>query len=46
MKNSMVYPTAITCELVPEYENTYVKESYDYKNSDFNLLVGEEDCNQ
>ena len=46
MKNSMVYPTAITCELVPEYENTYVQESYDYKNSDFNLLVGEEDCNQ
>lgn len=46
MKNSMVYPSAITCELVPEFEDTFVRESYDYEHSDFNLLREEEDCNQ
>lgn len=44
MKNSMVYPTAITCELVQEYQNSFVRESYDYKKSNFNLLNDEEDC--
>lgn len=46
LKNSMMYPSVITCEIVPEYENTYVRESYDYQHSDFNLLTEEEDCNQ
>lgn len=46
MKNSMVYPSAITCELVPEFEDSFVRESYDYEHSDFNLLREEEDCNQ
>lgn len=45
MKNSMAYPSAITCELVPEYMNTFVKDSYNYKNNDFNLLTEEEDVN-
>jgi hypothetical protein len=45
LKNSMVYPSAITCEIVPEYENTYVRESFNYERSDFNLLTEEEDCN-
>ena len=45
LKNSMVYPTAITCEIVPEYENTYVRDNFNYSRSDFNLLTEEEDCN-
>ena len=45
MKNSMAYPSAITCELVPEYMNKFVKDSYNYKNNDFNLLTEEEDVN-
>jgi hypothetical protein len=42
----MVYPAAITCEVVPEYENTYVQELNDFRWTDFNLLSEEEDCNQ
>jgi hypothetical protein len=41
----MIYPSAITCEIVPEYENTYVRESFNFERSDFNLLTEEEDCN-
>lgn len=46
LQNSMVYPAAITCEVVPEYENTYVQELNDFRQTDFNLLSEEEDCNQ
>lgn len=46
MRNSMVYPTAITCELVPEFQDNFVLDSYNFKNTDFNLLTEEEDCNQ
>lgn len=46
MRNSMVYPTAITCELVPEFQDNFVSDSYNFKNADFNLLTEEEDCNQ
>lgn len=43
--NSMVYPAAITCEIVPEYENTYISENKNYKHSSFNLLNKEEGYN-
>lgn len=39
----MIYPASITCQLVPEYEDTYSKASYIYKTSSFNLLNREED---
>ena len=41
MRNSMIYPSSITCELVPEYENTFSSDQYDFKNSSFNLLNDE-----
>lgn len=43
MRTSMIYPSAITCEIVPEYENTFSSGEYSYKDSSFNLLNDEED---
>ena len=42
LTNSIVYPAAVTCEIVPEYENTYVESARDVTHSSFNLL-NEED---
>lgn len=42
LTNSIVYPSAITCEIVPEYENTYSSDNRDYTHSSFNLLNDEE----
>lgn len=42
MSNSIVYPASITCEIVPEYENTYPNTNNDFKYSSFNTL-NEED---
>lgn len=39
----MVYPASVTCELVPEYEDTFQDSSYSYKSTSFNLLNKEED---
>lgn len=38
MSNSIIYPASITCELIPEYENEFVRENLTHKHSDFNLL--------
>lgn len=43
MRVSMMYPSAITCEIVPEYENTFSSGEYSYKDSSFNLLNDEEE---
>lgn len=43
MMNSMVYPASISCEIVPEFENTFVPEQHDYSHTSFNVLSGEED---
>lgn len=42
MYNSMIYPASITCELVPEYINTYSSSEKDYTHSSMNLLNDEE----
>ena len=42
MQNSMIYPAAITCEIVPEYENSNTLDNKDYQHSSFNLLNEEE----
>jgi hypothetical protein len=42
----MIYPASISCEIVPEYENTFSPGQKNYKMSNFNLLTEEEDCNQ
>ena len=44
LMNSIVYPASITCEIVPEYEDTFIPETqYDYSNSSFTSLNEEED---
>ena len=44
LSNSIVYPASVTCEIVPEYINTFEPEtSFDYTESDFNLLNEEAD---
>lgn len=42
IQNSMIYPAAITCEIVPEYEDTNTLDNRDYQHSSFNLLNEEE----
>lgn len=42
LTNSIVYPASITCEIVPEYENTYLNTNNDFKHTSFNIL-NEED---
>ena len=44
MSNPIVYPSSITCEIAPEYEDIVQPETvFDYSKSDFNLLNEEED---
>lgn len=39
----MIYPCSLTCQLVPEYENTFTDNSYVHKTNSFNLLNREDD---
>lgn len=39
----MIYPCSLTCSIVPEYENTFVNNSFNHKKDSFNLLNREED---
>lgn len=44
MSNSIVYPASVSCEIVPEYENTFISETnYDYTHSTDNLISEEQD---
>lgn len=44
MTNSIVYPASVTCQIVPEYENTFEPEvSFDFSKQDFTLLDEEPD---
>lgn len=45
LTNSIVYPASITCELVPEYENTFNESLHDFTYNDFTLLEEEEGYN-
>lgn len=38
----MIYPASLTCKLVPELENNFTKDSFNYKHSSFNLLNRED----
>jgi len=42
LSNIMIYPASITCEIVPEYEDTFEPALYNHKTDSFNLL-NEED---
>ena len=41
--NGMIYPASITCEIVPEYENTLPESKKDVFSQDFNLLAQEDE---
>lgn len=43
LSNIMVYPASITCEIIPEYVNTFNQSKFDHSNDNFNLLDVEED---
>lgn len=44
MSNSIVYPASVSCEIVPEYEDTFIAETnYDYTHSTDNLINEEQD---
>ena len=43
LTNGIVYPASMTCEIVPEYENTFENNQMDYTKTDFNLLNNEEE---
>lgn len=43
MMTTIVYPAFISCEIVPEFKNTFEKSLLNYKHTDFNLLNSEEE---
>lgn len=43
LSNIMVYPASITCQIVPEYTDTFSNAQLEFKRSSFNLLQEEED---
>ena len=43
MSTIMICPASVTCELVPEYEDTQSDDMYDHRHNSFNLLNQEED---
>lgn len=40
----MIYPCSLTCQLVPEFINTFSNTAYDYHKSSFNLLNREDEA--
>ena len=42
LTTSIIYPSSIACEIVPEYEDTYANTANQFKHTSFNLL-NEED---
>lgn len=42
MEVDIIYPSSIACTIVPEYEDTYNEQDYDYSKSSFNLLSTDE----
>ena len=43
LQNSMIYPSVMTCEIVPQYENTFEPSTnYDFEDTDFHLLNDED----
>ena len=45
LTNGIVYPATVTCEIVPEYENTFNKSLHDHTYNDVTLLEEEEGYN-
>lgn len=45
MSTIMIYPSSITCQIVPEYEDTFDNALYDHSSRSFNLLNEDGDGN-
>lgn len=43
LTTGIVYPATITCEIIPEYENTFEESLHDTSHTGFTLLEEEED---
>lgn len=43
MSTTMLYPASITCEIVPEFEDTYSNPQENYRLDSYNLLNSEEE---
>ena len=43
LTNGIIYPASITCQVAPEFENSYSTEQQNYKHSSFNHLAQEDD---
>lgn len=43
MSTEMIYPASISCEIVPEYENTYSNAQKDYSHTNYNLLTSDDE---
>lgn len=43
LSNIMIYPASISCQIVPEFEDTYSVSQSEYKHSSGNLLREEDD---
>lgn len=43
LTTGIIYPATITCEIVPEYENTFSEALHDHSDNSFNLLNEEDD---
>lgn len=42
ISSMMIYPSSLTCKIVPEYENTFSPNLFDHKRNSFNLLRTED----
>ena len=42
MSTIMIYPSSVTCEIVPEYENTFSNDTFNHNTNSFNILNKEE----
>lgn len=43
MALNSIYPSSVTCRLVPEYEDTFSEDTFNHKNNSFNLLNDEDE---
>jgi hypothetical protein len=42
LSTAFIYPSSVVCLLVPYYEDDFIQSDYEYSNSNFNLLAGED----
>ena len=43
MTMSMIYPSSISCQIVPYYEDEFTQTAFNYSQHNFNLLNGEDE---